>query len=513
MDKDTILSEETFLDLLKETDMVLRTRNELALIEQAQALSVAKKFDTLLKVYKTSERTQSKQAVKQDLPNTQSDIRTQFHKFKDGKPIGVYDKTISNYVIKNNDIFVLGGIPYIYLNGVYVADENEVVLKGIIQKLLYEDIITIDLVNRVYRLILSDEKIQKNYTELNSYPKHWINFKNGFFNVIDWRIEEHKPEYFSVNQIPHIFDMEARCESEKIDAFIKYAVPNDSDKEMLFQYFGLCLTKDASIQKFLVLCGQAGTGKSILIRIIESIVGPKNISNISLQQLNERFFPSSLMGKLLNSCADIPSKALEAVDGIKKVTGEDMLIYEKKGKDAYSFKSYAKLLFSANEIPINIDEKSEAIYRRMMILRIDRKPEKTDPQLWDKLEPEVDYVIFKSMEALKRLYENGGVTESENSKLNVLELYESADNVLAFINDKLVKDTAKRVKQSDLFKSYVDYCNSTGRNPVTVFGFNKNLRNKGYSTVQIHGNTHYIGLGYKEVDFINVELNEDLPFL
>jgi P4 family phage/plasmid primase-like protien len=407
----------------------------------------------------------------------------------------------------------MGGIPYIYQHGAYRADENETKLKAIIQKLIYPEVITIDVINRVYRLILVEEKLQRRFEELNMYPKHWINFINGMFDVINWKMEVHKPEYYSINQISYAFKVGTESNGENIKEFIEYAIPSESDREMLYQYFGLCMTVDGSIQKFLVFCGQGGTGKSVLIRIIEKIVGISNISNVSLQQLNERFFPSSLLGKTMNSCADIPSRAMEAVDGIKKATGEDMLIYEKKGKDAYSFKSYAKLLFSANEIPINLEEKSEAIYRRMMILRIDHKPEKPDPSLWKKIEPELDYVIIQSVKALKRLYENGGIQESENSKQNVLELYEQADNVLAFINECLIKDVAKRMRQSDLYKSYVEYCGSTGRNPVTVFGFNKNLRNKGYNTVQIHGNTHYVGLGYKDEGFFQAVVNENTPFI
>lgn len=284
---------------------------------------------------------------------------------------------------------------------------------------------------------------------------------------------------------------------------------------MFFQYAGLCLTVDSSFQRFLVLTGAAGTGKSILIRIVESIVGPENASHISLQQLNERFFPASLLGKTLNSCADIPSRAMEAVDGIKKATGEDQLYAEKKGKDGFSFNSYAKLLFSANEIPINIEEKSEAFYRRLMIIRVDRKPEKPDPELWRKIEPEMNWFLYQSLQALSRLYEHGSFSISQNSKESVLELHEMADNVLAFVNEKLEIDSSKRIKQSELYKSYLEFCNDTGRSPLSVFGFNKNLKGKGYQIVHVKGYPYYTGIGYKpdkEEQFMDVEPDTELPF-
>lgn len=511
MDEEQLLSDDTFITLLKETNAVKRTRIEIALLDRAKKIGVRTEYESLLKAYKAEYVKSSSKSNNSTVDSVKGDIKEQFHRFKDNKPTSVIDKKISEFIIKKNDIFVFGGIPYIYQNGVYIADDNETKLKAIIQNCIYEDLITIDIVNRIYRLIISQEKLQKNYEELNNYPKRLINFRNGMFDVVEWKLYEHKPEYFSINQISNELP-EQEPKGEKIKLFLDYSVPDEADKEMLYQYFGLCMTADSSIQRFLVLTGQAGTGKSILIRIIENIIGKKNISNISLQQLNERFFPSSLLGKTLNSCADIPSKAMDTVDGIKKATGEDNIIYERKGKDAKSFRSYAKLLFSANEIPVNIDEKSEAIYRRMMILRIDRKPKKADAGLWNKIEPEIDYVMYQSLLALRRLYKNGDISVSENSNRSVLELYETADNVLAFINDCLVKDSEGRVKQSELYKDYKQYCDDTGRNPVSVFGFNKNLRNKGYSTVQIHGNTHYMGLGYKEKEFVQVDY-ENVPFL
>ena len=93
---------------------------------------------------------------------------------------------------------------------------------------------------------------------------------------------------------------------------------------------------------------------------------------MSLQNLNQRFHPTGLFGKLLNACADIPSTAMESVDIIKKAVGEDTLLYEEKGQDPTQFNSYAKLLFSANEMPLNLDDKTTAYYRRLLVLAINR---------------------------------------------------------------------------------------------------------------------------------------------
>lgn len=64
--------------------------------------------------------------------------------------------------------------------------------------------------------------------------------------------------------------------------------------------------------------GSGGTGKSVLIALEEEIIGKENCVNISIQDLNKRFYATSLFGMLLNACADIPSSAMQSVDVLKK---------------------------------------------------------------------------------------------------------------------------------------------------------------------------------------------------
>ena len=79
--------------------------------------------------------------------------------------------------------------------------------------------------------------------------------------------------------------------------------------------------------------GNGGTGKSVAVALIQHVIGNENTSSISLQDLNKRFYATGMYGKLLNICADIPCKAMDTTDVLKKAVGEDTLLCEKKGKD------------------------------------------------------------------------------------------------------------------------------------------------------------------------------------
>ena len=49
----------------------------------------------------------------------------------------------------------------------------------------------------------------------------------------------------------------------------------------------------------------------------------EDMRSISLQDLNKRFYAIGMYGKLLNACADIPCKAMNTTDVLKKAVGED----------------------------------------------------------------------------------------------------------------------------------------------------------------------------------------------
>ena len=269
-----------------------------------------------------------------------------------------------------------------------------------------------------------------------------------------------------------------------------------NDMEMLLQYSGLCLTRDARQQKFLIIQGEGGSGKSTLIKLIDRMIGAENISNISLNQLTQRFFAYGLMGKLLNSCADLEIDALSDVSTLKKVLGEDTLLAEPKGKDPFSFKSYAKLIFSTNQLPIVKEEKTNGFYRRLLILTMDRVPETRDPKFFDVLAAEIDDFIRLSVQALERMYQNGSLMESASSKDAVNRLRCDSDTVEAFLhNDEIVTiNQFCSYKKTKVFDAYEKYCMDLGRQPLTKQNFYKSMRLKGFGEKKVQGYDFFRGV-------------------
>ena len=420
---------------------------------------------------------------------------SQFHLVNNkGVPTGVFDEAIFKYIKGQQDLFVCGGTVYIYDGGYFKADVSGARLKTMISKLIYPQFIKSTTLKRIYDRFLCDISLEVSFEELNRYPAHWICFENGMYDCKEKRLLPHSPKYKAVNQIPHEYKPGAVHEGKRTEEFLKFICPEPDSREMLLQFSGYAHTKDVGQQKFLVLLGEGGSGKSTFIRLMEASVGSRNLSNISLTDLQQRFASFGLMGKLLNSCADLEISALEDTAIIKKVLGEDTLRAEQKGRDAISFKNYAKLIFSTNELPVVKAEKTNGFYRRLLVLPMNRVPEKKNPNLLNELLQEIDYFVWLSVQALERMYEKEIIITSAESEKAVAQLRMDSDTVQAFLVESCVLEDGSRIERTELYRNYEKYCEDTDRQSLTKNNFYKSLRVKGYTDFKTGGYRYFKGI-------------------
>ena len=448
--------------------------------------------------------------------------KMQFHLVnKNGEPVGVFDDAIENYIIDNQKLFIYGGIPFLYKDGCFLPDWTTAELSTAIREKILEIFIKSTTIDRVYRLFLKDARIQKTFEEINTYPEHWICFKNGMYDPISKRLMPHDSKYCCINQIPHEYHPERSPKAgETIEKYLDFICSKKQDlREMLLQYMGYCLTRDTRQQKFLIMTGEGGSGKSTLIKCFEMLVGQRNISNVSLTDLQQRFSSIELMGMLVNSCADLEIGALTDTSMLKKLTGEDFVKGEKKGKNPVFFKSYAKLIFSTNELPLVKSEKTWAFYRRLLVLPMSKVPEHKDPDLFRKLEAEKDYLLILAVQALERMYEQKNITVARASDREIERLRADSDTVEGFILEECEKVDGYREERTELYRKYAAYCEDNERQDLTKNNFYKSLRLKGYDEITSNGKRYFLGLkialkNCTEEGFIALtdEQAEDIPF-
>lgn len=426
------------------------------------------------------------------LPITEEEQKTFLTFSEKGKPNGLIDANICKYILSKVPIFIINRSVYIYKDGLYKKDKHLAALKSLVQQCIPSDLWRISRINAIVELIINQYQLHiEEQSELNNHSG-LINFKNGMLNIKEMRLEEHSPSYMGINQIPHDFipyserDFEERYYSSNLYRFLSTTIPDEEDLEMLFQFLGCCLMPETLDQKFLILLGPGGLGKSVLIGLAEKMVGTKNVSSVPLHDLTKRFYATCLYQKLLNTSGDISKEDIENVEAIKRITGEDQIQGEYKGKDPFFFKSYANLLFSANEIPRVPKERTNAFYRRLMVLNIEQRGVYIE-SVKEVLEKEIHLLLYLAVKGLQKVYENNcRIVESGRSKRTVEKLYSESDAVSRFLEYEKAKGTLKgRVEKSNVYNSYCQFCNNMGVRPIlSKKSFSKRITELGFMTMR-----------------------------
>lgn len=165
--------------------------------------------------------------------------------------------------------------------------------------------------------------------------------------------------------------------------------------------------------KAILLVGEGSNGKSTYLRLIETILGEENVAGVSITELDperNRFAAADLWNKLANIGSE-PTKGWFDPELFKKLTGEDLVRFERKHRDAFHGHNYAKMIFSANELP-QVTENTYAFWRRWIVIEFPNRF-KPDPDFFDRTftPDEIEGVIICALHAFRMVLERKGFTE------------------------------------------------------------------------------------------------------
>lgn len=397
-----------------------------------------------------------------------------------GLPLAINGRAVCDYFVNSGEIFVVGGQCYRYAEGIYQVADSFVrnTIKDMVQ---YDRLITHARLMDCFRLVTDDTRLQKSASELNANP-HYINFKNGVYDAINRKLLPHDSKHMQTIQIPHKLKKRIPKDEVMFFDFLDKANVVGEDRELLMKFMAYCMTTDFGLKTFLVLTGPTNTGKSVLIRLLTEIVGKRNSSSLSIHELNQRFYSTQLYGRLLNACADNSALPLSSIETLKKVTGGDQIMHEIKGNpNIFFFTPFAKLVFSFNQLPLQLEEKSDAFYKRLRIV----------PML-TALELNNSYVnklcSSESIEALipylLKYLPLKDMRTTENSERIAENLRQDSDSLHAFIERCCKEDLGRFTAKEDLYFSYVRYCTETGREAHKKHVFFRHMRGTPYKEIR-----------------------------
>ena len=379
---------------------------------------------------------------------------------------------LAKHLSETRDVYYGGESFLIYENGVYnISGEKEA------------GRIIMDYMLPNYCVMASirdcreqwDILVSKDFDDFNRNP-YLVNVRNGLLDIRDMSFNEHTPSYLSTVQLNVEYNPQVDCPQFK--KFLN-EVLDCKLIPLVQEIVGYLLTTNTASQKAFVFWGPARTGKSTLLWVVEYLLlGKKNVSNIPWQEIGDKFKTAELLGKLANVFSDLPSKSIDDTGIFKVVTGEDYLMAEKKNKNPFKFKPFARLVFSCNELPRNYVDRTEGFYRRLIIVPFSRQIEKSkiDKSLKYKFQREKEGILNWALEGLKRLYENNfEFSENELTDGVKKEYKRENNNVISFVEECCELDGLFSCSRIEIYEAYKEFCVEAGLKALSQIKFNKEL--------------------------------------
>lgn len=317
------------------------------------------------------------------------------------------------------------------------------------------------------------------------------------------------PEYLTTVKLPANYDPNAKCPAW--EKFISEVFPKDSQHVAWEIAAMLMVPLKNKAASAIILKGAKNTGKSTFQNGILAFIGKKNTCSLSLDKFGERFQDAQLKGKLANVVGEMPNSKLsvKAVNVIKQLIGNDMLSGEIKNGASFMFESYARCLFSCNEMPTC--DSDDAFFDRFNIIPFSRQQFDKNPIKEAEINTalssseELSGLLNKALEALPKVMKDG-IKPTESMLKELGQVVSENDPLINWFQEHIEEAPGEVLLFGTLHKHYNDReHNDWRRVSMNTFGRDlKKLLPKGMKKVQL-----MMPNGTRPYGFRGLRLRED----
>ena len=338
---------------------------------------------------------------------------------------------------------------------------------------------------------IADTQFGKPFDGIN-VPQGELHYQGG-----KWRLEPHRKERYSITQLGVDYDPNAKA--PRFSQFLEEIFDGDPDAgdkaRLLLELMGYTLLPTCRYEKFALLVGNGANGKSVVLGILEAMLGMENVASVAPDQLDNRFQRGYLHGRLANIVTEIAEGAIINDAALKALTSGEVTTAERKYCDPFTFRPYATAWFATNHMPHTRDF-SDALFRRACVLTFNNRFEgdRRDPLLKDKLLTELPGILNLCLAAIARVFETGAFTEPASTIEAARQWRLEADQVAQFV-EECCRLHRGEVRKRDLYGAYEQWCDQAGvQRPLKHRTFSNRLERLGIGERRTGADRFYTGV-------------------
>jgi P4 family phage/plasmid primase-like protien len=325
----------------------------------------------------------------------------------------------------------------------------------------------------------------KTTQDLPLLAKDLIAVQNGILNIYTRELKPFSPDFFVLNALPVTYDPNAKCTVYLV--FLEQVVPPQADRDGLQEFLGYILSPSCVYSKAIMLIGVGANGKSRLLLAWSAMLGEKNISKISLQELSVDIYAlADLFGKMANICTDLQNIGLKDGSIFMRLTDGEPVSAQEKFKGRFDFAPTCKLAYATNDPP-KPPKETEAYFRRWLMVtfpnRFPADDPKTDPRILEKITTpeELSGMLNWALDGLDRLTKNNAFTNSKTTEDTRTQYAMISDPQKAFVEKRLTlpsfkdADATDHIEKRELYEAYLKFCEDNNLPSATMTMFGRRL--------------------------------------
>lgn len=294
--------------------------------------------------------------------------------------------------------------------------------------------------------------------KIGSILPNLVVYANGVLDLNTWQMSAHSPEYFTTNLLPYNYNPNAPCPLWL--TFLYEVFEGDVEcMDLLQEWLGYLLSTSYRFHKIMLLLGPKRSGKGTIGRILAKLAGEQNFSGGSLHAFASDKFLDSLRTKSVMYVADAEQKISRnqvgtIIERMKTISGNDAITFDRIYKSSVTDTLPTRITLASNHTPSLFDD-SGALAGRYLILPINVTFfGREDPDLFDKLMPELEGIAVWALAGLHRLNTVGRFTEPQASLDEMQYVAETYSPLERFVEEVCTSVAESITTTEDMYNAY-----------------------------------------------------------
>lgn len=317
-------------------------------------------------------------------------------------------------------------------------------------------------------------------------PMKGVNFANGFLTQ-ELKLIPHDPDYGMTYTLPFRYMEDEASKFPMFADFLFQSWGRDEDYQQKMNALqeAMCVTLfglGSKYQRAIILHGAPHSGKTQLLRIIETLVPNEAKCAVPPEDWGDKFLATMLYGNILNVCGELSDKKLIDGQKFKDIVDGGEMSGQYKNQQIFRFRPNVTHWFASNHMPKTTDTSSGFIRRWLFLtFHYPVTVEKKVADLGDLIASEErEAIVAWATQAMPRLLKQHDFTLPHSHKMLVNEFANVNNSVRYFIKEsQKVRCNVEGgfCDENKLYNAYFAFClGAGGMKPVQPIRFRAMLR-------------------------------------